>query len=148
MAYTFYIKADDSAINKALRQISVFDGKTRLKVERAVKNGTQAVGRAARKNVPVKTGALRKSIKTSFKSRAIVGEAKAMSPVAHLIEYGAKSAIIMPKNKKALTIDDYGVRRYAAKARIPARRAHPFLKPAYDAKRDKIIKDVEEAVKK
>lgn len=148
MAYTFYVKADNSELSRAIRSISAFDGKTRLRVENTVRKGTQAIGRDARKKAPVRSGGLRKSIRTSFKKNTVTGEVKAYAPHAHLLEYGVKSAVAVPKEKKALRIVDGAAARYAVRAKIPARRAHPFMKPAYDAHEGDILNDVEKAVKK
>ena len=149
MGRTFYVKTDNASLSKAIRSISAFDGKARLGVENAVRKGTKAIGRTARQKAPVRTGGLRKSIRTSFKSRAISGEVKAYAPHAHLVEFGAKGGyVVKPKNKKALTVMGYGIQRFSAKAVIPPRRAHPFMKPAYDAHDGEIITDVEKAIQK
>lgn len=147
MAYTFYVKTDNGSLNRAIRSISAYDGKTRLKVENIVRKGTQTIGRDARRKAPVRTGGLKKSIHTSFRSRTVTGEVKALAPHAHLVEYGVKSAVAVPKKKKALRIVDASAIRYACRAKIPARRAHPFMKPAYDSNEGKILNDVERAVK-
>lgn len=148
MAYTFYAKVDRSELSRCMRQLGAFDGRARLKVEKAIHSGTKAVGRDARQKVPRRTGKLRKSIRTSFKSRTITGTVKAMAPHAHLIELGAKRAIARPKKKKALRIQQFGLNRFAMRAKIPARQARPFMKPAYDANEQRIIEDVKKAVQK
>lgn len=98
--YTFYAKVDRTELNKALKQISFYDGKTRLKVEAAISSGAKRVASDARRKVARDTGALRKSIKSSFTKKNCTGYAKAMSPVAHLIENGVKMSVAKPKGKR------------------------------------------------
>ena len=49
----FTVKVPEGELSKAIRQISAWDGKTRLRVEAVLKNGTNAVAREARQRVPV-----------------------------------------------------------------------------------------------
>lgn len=145
--YTFYAQVDRTELNKALRQIDFWDGKTRLKVEAAVATGTKRVAADARRKVPRRTGTLRKSLKSSFKRRGCTGLVKAMSPVAHLIENGVKTSIAEPQKKKVLKFFSGGKLYYRRWTMIPARRARPFMKPAYEANVNKIIDDIKKAVK-
>lgn len=97
----------------------------------------------ARQCVPVDSGALRDSVRTS--SRAGKGTAgpsvqvKAGGRVrgksvrhAHLVEFGTAPHEIRPKGAKSLFIA--GVMRTLVKH--PGARARPFLRPALDAKGD------------
>ena len=59
----FTVKVPEGELSKAIRQISAWDGKTRLRVEAALKRGTNAVYREARQRVPVRSGKLKKSIR-------------------------------------------------------------------------------------
>ena len=147
MAYTFYAQVDHTSLNKALRQISFYDGATRLKVENAIAAGTKRTGSDARRKVARNTGSLRRSIRTSFKRKNCTGLVKAMAPHAHLIENGVKTSIAEPKNKKVLRIVARGLVRYTRWAMIPRRRPRPFMKPAYDANVAGIISDIKKAVK-
>jgi hypothetical protein len=61
----FTVKVPEGELSKAIRQISAWDGKTSLRVEAVLKNGTNAVAREARQRVPVRSGKLKKSIKTA-----------------------------------------------------------------------------------
>jgi len=145
--YTFYAKVDRTELNKALKQISFYDGKTRLKVEAAISSGAKRVASDARRKVARDTGALRKSIKSSFTKKNCTGYAKAMSPVAHLIENGVKMSVAKPKRKKVLRINARGMVRYTKQAVIPRRRPRPFLAPAYEANESRIIDDIKKAVR-
>ena len=145
--YTFYAKVDRTELNKALKQISFYDGKTRLKVEGAVSTGTKRVAADARRKVARDTGALRKSIKSSFTKKNCTGYAKAMSPVAHLIENGVKKSVAEPQKKTVLKFRSGGKLYYRKRTTIPARRPRPFLEPAYKANESKIIDDIKKAVR-
>lgn len=145
--YTFYALVDRAELNKALKQIAFWDCKTRLKVEDALSRGTKRVAADARRKVPRRTGTLRKSIKISFKRRTCTGLVKAMAHHAHLIENGVKASIAEPQKKTVLRFRSGGKLYYRKWTRIPARRARPFMKPAYDANVGKIIDDIKKAVK-
>ena len=57
MARTFITTVSDSELTKCLKQISLYDGKARLGVESAIKEGTKRVRKAARRRVAVRSGA-------------------------------------------------------------------------------------------
>ena len=59
----FTVKVPEGELSKAIGQISAWDGKSRLRVEGALRRGTSGVAREARQRVPVRTGKLKKSIK-------------------------------------------------------------------------------------
>lgn len=145
--YTFYAQVDRTELNKALKQIAFYDGKTQLKVEAAISSGAKRVAADARRKVARDTGSLRKSIKSSFQKKTCTGFAKAMMPHAHLIENGVRTSVAKPKKKKVLRINERGMLRYTRWAIIPRRRPRPFMKPAYDANVNKIIDDIKKAVK-
>lgn len=145
--YTFYAKVDRTELNKALKQIAFYDGKTRLKVEAAISSGAKRVASDARRKVARDTGTLRKSIKSSFTKKNCTGYAKAMAPHAHLIENGVKKSVAEPKKKKVLRIVARGMVRYTKWAMIPRRRPRPFLEPSYKANESKIIDDIKKAVR-
>ena len=139
-------------LGQALDQINKYDGKSRMGIENAVQNSTKAIGTGMRQRVSVVSGRLRKRIRTRFSANKygrglIEGAAAAVTPYAHLVEFGAKATIVRPKNKKALAIDAYGYRRYATKAVIPARRARPYARPAFEAEKPNLIRAISEAVK-
>lgn len=138
-------------LGAALNQINAYDGKARLGIENAVRHSTKEIGAGMRRRVSVKTGNLKKRIKTRFSRNkfggSVQGEAAAVTPYAHLVEFGAKATIVRPKNKKALAIDAYGYRRYAMKAVIPARRARPYARPAFEDEKPNLIRAISEAVK-
>lgn len=150
--YGFRVNFSVPELSETVRQIKYYDGKTALKVEEQVKKSTKAIGDEARRRVPVRSGDLKKSISTRFDAKTITGYIAARQPHAHLVEFGARSAVTKPSKKKALKIPwqgDLGIggMYYAAKADIPARREHPFMRPAFEDEKPNLIKGIKEAVK-
>lgn len=62
----FTVKVPEGELSKAIRQISAWDGKTRLRMEAALKRGTHAVYREARQRVPVRSGKLKNPSRRGF----------------------------------------------------------------------------------
>jgi len=87
----FTVKVPEGELSKAIRQISAWDGKTRLRVEAVLKNGPNAVAREARQRVPVRSGKLKKSIKTRFSTVKLEGQVYSNVPYAHLVEFGSRA---------------------------------------------------------
>ena len=99
----FTVKVPEGELSKAIRQISsAWDGKTRLRVEAALKRGTNAVYREARQRVPVRSGKLKKSIRQRFSTVKLEGQVFSNQPYAHLVEFGSRAHTVRPKKKKAL----------------------------------------------
>lgn len=143
-----YMKVDSSAISNALKEISVWDGKARLRVEDAVKRGTKNVRRDAAQRAAVRSGALKKSLKTRFRATKCTGEVYTRLPYAHIVEYGAKAHEIRPKTKKVLRFYKDGEAVFARRVKLPKFIAKPYLKPAYDYISPDIVKDIKKAVRK
>lgn len=133
-------------LREAINSISAYDGKARLRIENAVETTVKEMSRAAKALAPVKSGTLKKSVFWSFKRKEVVGYFGAKVPYAHLIELGAKASTEKPTDKKALMINASYVLRYSMSAKIPARRAHPFIGPAYEQGRPAFIRRLKEAV--
>lgn len=147
------ISATNAEISAALKKISIYDGKTRLKLEKAIDLGTKAMARRARSKVPVDSGTLKASIFSSFKKEKMAGYFGAKKPHAHLIELGVKASVDQPmkhlvfKNRRFLRFyNSGGDAVFARKTVIPARRAQPFIKPSYEAEEPKLIARVRKAV--
>lgn len=62
----FTVKVPEGELSKAIRQIAAWDGKARLRMEAALKNGTNAVAREARQRVPVRSGKLKNPLRPGF----------------------------------------------------------------------------------
>ena len=143
-----YMKVDSSALTGALKQIGAWDGKTRLAVENVMKNGTKDIRRDASQRAAVRSGALKKSLKTRFKAAKCQGEVYTRLPYAHIVEYGAKAHTVLPKNKQAIRFFSGGKPVFAKSAKIPKYMAKPYLKPAYDYRAPDIVKNIGRVVRK
>ena len=144
---TFTVKVPAGELSRAIKQIKAWDGRTRLRVENALRKGTRLVRREAMQRVPKDTGRLRKSLKTRFSSSKLEGQVYSMEPHAHLVEFGARAVIIRPKRKKALRIPLADGYKFTKIAVVPKRAGKPFLKPAYDSVEPQIIQDVKKALR-
>ena len=141
----FTVKVPEGELSKAIRQISAWDGKTRLRVEAVQKKGTNAVAREARQRVPVRSGKLKKSIKTRFSTVKLEGQVYSNVPYAHLVEFGSRAHTVRPKKKKALRFFKGGP-VFTKRSRIPAQAGKPFFKPSYDYVEPQLLRDVKKAV--
>ena len=95
----FTVKVPEGELSKAIRQISAWDGKTRLRVEAALKRGTNAVYREARQRVPIRSGKLKKSIRQRFSTVKLEGQVFSNQPYAHLVEFGSRAHTVKPRKK-------------------------------------------------
>jgi HK97 gp10 family phage protein len=114
---------------------------------KAMRQGTNVFMRSARENAPVKTGALKKSIKTkSLRGRR--GEVKfgavASAPYAHLVEFGtAQHLIEAGKNRRGSTgkkvLADGKGRIFGKSVMHKGSKMKPFMRPAFDENTDEAI---------
>ena len=144
----FRVAVSNEELSKCIKQISAWDGKTRLAVEDALRKGTKAVQRQAVQRVAVRTKKLKKSIKQGFSTTKLEGKVYSNLPYAHLVEYGSRATVIRPKKKKALKIPYDNGFTFAKRANIPAKAPHPFMKPAYEYEEPHIIAAVRRAITK
>lgn len=144
--YGFRINFSVPELSQTLNQISAYDGKTAMKIENVVQKSTHNIRDGAKQRVPVRSGDLKKSISARFDSRTITGYVAARKPYAHLVEFGAKGGTVKPKIKKALTVPGSET-GFATRAKIPQRREHPFMRPAFENEKANLIKGLKEAVK-
>lgn len=144
MGNSFIVRVSTAELSQALKSIDVYDGKTRLKVEKALLGGTRRVASGARTRVAVRSGKLKRSIKTSFSRVKLEGHVKAVQPYAPLVEFGTRPHKI-PSKKKKLRVNGKLV---AGDIQHPGSKARPFLIPAFEAEAPNITKDVLKAVEK
>lgn len=144
---TFVVTTNISEeVRKAVRDISNYDEKTQARLREVIREETGAIYDNAVAAVPKKTGRLAAAIKQEFydNDRGLIGLVKAMSTNAHLQEFGAAGAVVIPYRKKALHPGAEGW--FAARAVVPRRLPHPFLKPAADKVRPELEAKVKEAI--
>ena len=138
------VKIAESEINKAIKQVSIYDTKKMLEIENIQKSATKSIIKRAQQRINNKTGNLKKSGKTDYNNRTGTAFARFKAPHAHLVEFGAKATTSTPQNRKVLKMGD----RYFKKAKIPARRPRPFLFPAYQETYPEVLRDIKEVLKK
>lgn len=149
MSREFRINCSTPDLSKTLNQINTWSGKTRLRVEKEIKNSTRRIARGTRQRAPVDTGLMKRSVRTGFKSRDGVGLVKVKQPYAHLVELGAKGGYtVKPKKKRVLKFKGKNGMAYASQVVIPKRSAHPFLRPAFDADAPNLVGKLKKAVEK
>lgn len=122
------------------RELDAFMQQLSIKVERnilraALRAGANVIKETAKSNVPVKTGALRKSLQvtTGSKGSTVTARLKAsgkVAPHAVLVEFGTRPHKIKPRRAGGLTVGGHVV----AEVDHPGSRPKPFLRPAFDGK--------------
>lgn len=130
--------ADESTIIGG-RQLAEFLQQLPVKIEKnimraALRAGAAVIREEAKTQVPVDSGALRRSLKvsTSTKRGRITAKLKVggtLAPHAHLVEFGTKPHKIKPKRQQALSFG--GV--VAREVDHPGARPRPFMRPAFDS---------------
>jgi HK97 gp10 family phage protein len=133
-------------LDKALKDISIYDAKARLRIEAVVAQSTKNITKGAKQRASKKSGGLRRRIKGSFYKKDVVGYIRSYAPHSHLVEFGAAATTTVLERKKALTMP-YADHPFATKAKIPKRRERPFLRPAYEDEKNDLIKNIKQAVK-
>lgn len=121
-------------LHKALQQLPVEIERKLL--QGALRAGLKEMQAAAKANVPVKSGALRDSIKVRVRNKkdrwrlkgsVVAGNKTAY--YAHMVEFGTAAHLIKPKNRKSLFFA--GVMRELVEH--PGATPKPFMRPAFDA---------------
>jgi HK97 gp10 family phage protein len=102
--------------------------------------GAKVMAEQARTYVPVRSGALRKSIRYSvrLKNGTVVATIRAGSVKAYyaqIVEFGSAQHFIRPKNKDALLVSGKPV----ATVNHPGSKQTPYMRPAFDHASDDAI---------
>ena len=147
MSRTFHVSLGIKEMRRQLAKIKQYDAQTQAKMRGAVQASTSNIYAGAKRRVRVRSGGLQKNITMEYNDATNTGKVRAKSPHAHLVEFGARAAMDRPKSKKALRIDANGIRRFADGAKIPARKAKPFMKPSFEQEKPNLMRSVQEAVK-
>lgn len=149
----------ESGIGEIIGLAEEIPDEVRRRVLRTVQDLAKAVKDGAVARAPVKTGQLRRSIQYRIVNKE--GEVKAIvAPrsgrkvakgktgfYGHIIEGGAKPHEVRPKRGKRLAFDLPGVGAVFARAvNHPGITAEPFMRPAYEAQRDRIRAELTKAV--
>lgn len=148
MAKTFWVTTNVTGeVKKALGDVTKYDKDTQQRLDGVVRDMTGRVFKEAVSRVPKKSGKLASSIKQEFRPtpHGLQGYVKAMDHIAHIIEFGANGAVVVPVRRKAL--HPGAAAWFAAHAVVPRRQPHPFMKPAMDKVRPALEAAVKEALR-
>lgn len=133
-------------------------------VRAALLDGANLISEAARTRAPIAPyatnyrgraiapGGLRKSLQAAAGKmhktflQAYAFALKAAAPHAHLVEFGTKAHLIVPKNKKLLMFGNL-FQRFAKKVQHPGSREIPFFRDAVRAQRANVKRLLESRVK-
>lgn len=131
-------------LDKCLSKLKIYDTQSRKRIERTISKAGRNIRDGAKSRVPVRTGKLRDSIVANFSGAKMTSTVKAKASHAPFIEFGADPAVIKPKNKKVLKIGGLYVSR---DAKIPARKAQPFLHPAFQAEKPRVEQEIKKILR-
>ena len=142
------IKIDSSDLNKFSIYLSKKSDEDIKKIQKVLKKAGMNIEAGAKDNLTsnnsVNTGHLRRSI-GNFRRGMTVTVHTSNVEYAIIVEKGSKAHIIRPKNKKALYWE--GAKRPVKMVNHPGSRAKPFLIPAFESEKDKLIENLKEAIK-
>lgn len=136
---------------KGGKELQAFLSSLPAKVEKnimrsALRAGANVIRAEARTQVPVDSGALRKSLQvtTGGKRGQVIAKVRSKLPYAHLVEFGTAAHVIQHKAKEALAFGGTVV----PTVQHPGAKAKPYLRPALDTKAGAAVVAVGDQVKK
>ena len=141
------INIDSSELNKFSIYLKIKSEEDEKKIQQLLKNTGMKIEASAKdnltKNKSINTGHLRRGI-ANFRRGMTVTIHTSNIKYAPMVEYGTRSHIIKPKNKKAL---------YWKGAKYPVKvvkhkgsRAKPYLIPAFEHTKNDFINDLKEVI--
>ena len=141
------IKIEVNDLNKFAVEVSKLSDKTEENVKKVLKNSAFNIEANAKKNLSsnksVVTGHLRRGIATDIKGLEATIHTSNIK-YAPMVEYGTRSHIIKPKNKKALYWK--GASHPVKSVRHPGSKAKPYLIPAFEKEKDTFVKNLKEVI--
>ena len=142
------IRIDTKELNKFSVYLKTKSSEDEKKIKKVLKNSAMTIQRNAisnlKSNGSVQTGHLRRGI-GNFRRGMTVTIHTSNIKYAIMVEKGTKPHIIKPKNKKALYWK--GAARPVKQVKHPGSKAKPYLIPAFDKEKDKIIEDLSKIIK-
>lgn len=139
----FVVNLGINDLQRTLGAFKTYDAQTQERLRSTVQSSTSAIMLGAKRRARVKTGGLVRNITMTYDGAQNTGTVRAKSPHAHLVEYGARAALVRPVKKKALAIGENVV----ASAKVPARAAHPYMRPAFEDEKPNLLRATQAAVK-
>ncbi len=144
-AFTVNLGIND--LQRTLGAFKTYDAQTQERLRSTVQSSTSAIMLGAKRRARVRSGGLVKNITMTYDGTRNIGTVRAKSPHAHLVEYGARAAKVCPDRKKALHSSALEGSGFAASASIPARKEHPFMRPAFEDEKPNLLRTTQAAVK-
>lgn len=145
------VRMEIEGLQEAIDKLKLYDAKNSKAIAKAISKSGRNIRDDAKSHVPVRTGTLRDSLAARFKSSDLQSVVKAdykKAPHAHLIEYGVEPSIVKPKKQTALKFTDGTTIKYArGPIRLPARKARPFMNPAFQSEKPKVENEIKKILK-
>ena len=132
----------------AVLKFSRFNSSTCTKVRETVLKHTLRIEANAKQIVPVKTGALMRSIDHVIYNDGFSGQIGSNKSYAAMVELGTAPHIIYPKNGKVLVFEIDGEKIFTRYVNHPGTKPNAYLFPALELDREPFMKDIEDAVGK
>ncbi len=139
----FVVNLGINDLQRTLGAFKTYDAQTQERLRSTVQSSTSAIMLGAKRRARVKSGGLVRNITMTYDGAQNTGTVRAKSPHAHLVEYGARAALVRPVKKKALAIGE----NLVASAKVPARTAHPYMRPAFEDEKPDLLRATQAAVK-
>ena len=132
------VKVDDRELVAALLRLEKV-AKKRI-ATKVIRRASAPIRADAKRRVPVRTGDLKRSIRTytKFRRYSISGAVESRLPYAHLVELGTKPHYQTRKLK-------HEKKKRAVKH--PGAKPKPFLRPAFDSKKDEATTNARETLR-
>ncbi|MDT8900069.1 HK97 gp10 family phage protein [Anaeroselena agilis] len=144
---SFTVNLGINDLQRTLGAFKSYDAKTQERLRATVQSSTSAIMLGAKRRARVRSGGLVKNISMTYDGTRNIGTVRAKSPHAHLMEYGARAAKVRPDRKKALHSSALTGSGFAASANIPARKAYPFMRPAFEDEKPNLVRSAAAVVK-
>ncbi|MDR2006913.1 MAG: HK97 gp10 family phage protein [Acidaminococcales bacterium] len=143
--YTKLVSVEIEGLQEALDAVKWYDQNANQKLRAVIADGVKAISRGARQRIPVKTGGLKKSIRTRmYTDRGVVGYVRAHKPHAHLVEFGTQGHQTIEKGKRYRIGGNIRTGKPVFVKGAPAR---PFMVPAYEQEKPRIEAEVAKVLK-
>ena len=145
------ITMEIEGLEEAIRRLKLYDTASSKSLSKAISKSGRNIRDDAKSYVPIRTGTLRDSLSARFSGNRLQSVVKAdykKAPHAHLIEYGVEASVVKPTKKQALKFTDGNGMKFArAPIKLPARKARPFMNPAFQSEKPKIENEIKKILK-
>lgn len=140
------IDVDLAGLNKAIQKIKSWETEKVKQVKDTINESALNVQKGARRRVRVATGRLRASITIEPFNGGFAMAVGTNVKYAKAVEFGSPARVIRAKRKKALYWP--GASHPVKQVKLPAQPAKPFLFPAWEEEKPKLIQALKEALGK